>query len=128
MFAVLLHVIYIISVIVGFSVVRGFDTSLFSGENALWLLTVLLQLVAIICGVVLISFLAKKVSEATVLSALYTVICCNILRNFISPTACFYFVEDNTPENIGSAMVSAFITIIIFLAIAAVSFNKAEVK
>lgn len=128
MSAVLLHVIYIIFAIVGFSAVRGFDTSLFGIENALWLFTVLLQLAAVICGVVLISFLAKKASEAVVLSALYAVICCNILRNFISPTACFYFVEDNTPENIGSAIVSAFITIIIFLAIAAASFNKAEVK
>lgn len=128
MFAVLLHVIYIISVIAGFSVVRGFDTSLLCSENALWLLTVLLQLAAIICGVVLISFMVKKASEATVLSALYTVICCNILRNFISPTACFYFVEDNTPENIGSAIVSALITMILFLAIAAVNFHKAEVK
>lgn len=127
-FAVLLHVIYIISVIVGFSAVRGFDTSLFSSENTLWLLTVLLQLVATICGVVLISFLAKKASEATVLSALYCVICCNILRNFISPTACFYFVEDNTPENIGSAIVSAFIAMIVFLAIAVITFHKADVK
>lgn len=128
MFAVLLHATYITFAIVGFSAVKGFDTSVFCGENALWLLTVLLQLVAIICGVVLISFLAKKASEATVLSALYSVICCNILRNFISPTACFYFVEDNTPENIGSAIVSAFLTMILFLAIAAVSFHKAEVK
>lgn len=127
-FAVLLHVLYVIFAIVGFSAVKGFDTSLFSGENALWLLTVLLQLVAILCGVVMISFLAKKASEATVLSALYTVICCNILRNFISPTACFYFVEDNTPENIGSAIVSAIIAMIVFLATAAVAFHKAEVK
>lgn len=127
-FAVSLHVIYIISVIIGFSVVRGFDTSLFCADNALWLLTVLIQLVATINGVVLISFMAKKVSEATVFSALYSVICCNILRNFISPTACFYFVQDNTPEKIGSAIVSACITIIIFLTIAVTNFNKAEIK
>lgn len=128
MFAVLLHVIFIIFTIIGFSVVRGFDTSLFCTDNALWLLTVITQLVATICGVVLISFMAKKVSEATVLSALYCVICCNILRNFISPTACFYFVQNTNPENMGSAIVSAFITIIVFWAIAAISFNKADVK
>lgn len=127
-FAVLLHVVYIISTIVGFSVVRGFDTSIFSSENALWLLTVLLQLVAVISGVVLISFITKKVSEATVLSALYAVICCNVLRNFVSPTACFYFVQNTNPENMGSAIVSALITVIVFLTIAAVAFNKAEVK
>lgn len=131
-FAVLLHVVYIISTIVGFSVVRGFDTSLFSGENALWLLTVLLQLVAIISGVVLISFSVKKVSEAIVLSALCSVICCNILRNFIRAKiytlSCFCFVQNSSSENLVPALVSAFITMIVFLAIAAIAFNKAEVK
>lgn len=131
-FAVLLHVIYIISTIFGFSVVRGFDTSLFCTDNALWLLTILIQLVAITSGVVLISFMAKKVSEAIALSALYSVICCNILRNFISAKiytlSCFYFVQNNSSENLVSATISALVTMIVFWAIATITFNKAELK
>lgn len=131
-FAVLLHVIYIVSTIFGFSVVRGFDTSLFRTENALWLLTVLIQLVAITSGVVLISFTAKKVSEAIVLSALYSLICCNILRNFVSAKiytmSCFYFVRNSNSENLVYAMTSALVTMIVFLGAAAITFNKAEVK
>lgn len=131
-FAVLLHLIYIVSTILGFSVVRGFDTSLFRTENALWLLTVLIQLMAITSGVVLISFTAKKVSEAIVLSALYSLICCNILRNFVSAKiytmSCFYFVRNSNSENLVYAMTSALVTMIVFLGAAAITFNKAEVK
>lgn len=131
-FAVLLHLIYILSTIVGFSVIRGFDTSLFRMENVCWLLTVLLQLIAVTSGVVLISFMTKKVSEAIAVSALYTVICCNILRNFISPQiyslSCFCFVRNSSPEDLAFASISAFGTIIVFLTIAAGTFNKAEVR
>ena len=38
-FAVLLHVIYVVSAVLGFSIVRGFDTSVLRVGNVLWLLT-----------------------------------------------------------------------------------------
>lgn len=131
-FAILFHVMYIVSTIFGFSVVRGFDTSMFCVENALWLLTVLVQLVAVTSGVVFISFLAKKVSEAIVLSALFSVIGCNVLRNFISAkiytSSCFYFVQNNRTGDLVSAAVSALVTMMVFLVSAAMTFEKAEVK
>lgn len=131
-FAVLLHTIYVISTVLGFSVVRGFDTSVLCVENVLWLFVVLIQLVAVISGVVLISFLAKKVSEAISVSGMYAFICCNILRNFISAKiftmSCFCFVQDNNMENLFFAVISAFVTMIIFLAIATSMFNKADIK
>lgn len=131
-FAVLLHTIYVISTVLGFSVVRGFDTSVLCVENALWLFTVLIQLVAVISGVVMISFLAKKVSEAISVSVMYAFICCNILRSFISPKiftmSCFCFVQDNDIENLLFAAISAFVTMIIFSVIATFAFNKADVK
>lgn len=131
-FAMLLHVIYVLSAVFGFSVVRGFDTSVLSIRNALWLLIVLIQLVAVISGVVLLSFLAKRLSEAIVLSTMYSFICCNILRNFMSSKiftlSCFCFVQSSTTENLVYATISALVTMFIFLTIAIFSFNKAEVK
>lgn len=130
--ASLLHVIYIVSTILGFWVMRGFDTSLFSTQNALWLLTVLIQSAAVMSGVVLISFIVQKASEAIVLSTLYTAICCNILRNYVSAkiftTSCFYFAQDSNPETLISAVISALFTMIVFLVTAAVIFHKADVK
>lgn len=131
-FSILLHVIYIVAALIGFSVVRGFDTSLFSLENFLWLLTVLLQLAAIISGVVLISFLVKKVPEAIALSALYAAVCCNILRNFFSTgiftLSCFCFARDSDLRTLAATAVSAGITLLVFLSIAVFAFRKAEIK
>lgn len=131
-FAILFHLTFIISTIFGFFAERGVDTSLFCMENAFWLLTVLIQLSAITSGVVLISFIAKKVAEAVALSALYTFICCNILRNFISAKiyvlSCFYFVQNNSLGNLVSAIISALVTMIVFLVIGTIIFNKVEVK
>lgn len=131
-FAALLHTIYIISSVLGFVVVQGFDASVFCIANALWLLAVLIQLAAVISGVVLISFLAKKVSEAITLSVMYAFIGCNILRNFTSARiftlSCFCFVLDNNTENLVFAAISALVTMVIFLAIAVFAFNKADIK
>ena len=121
-FSILLHVIYIVAALIGFSVVRGFDTSLFS----------LLQLAAIISGVVLISFLVKKMSEAIALSALYAAVCCNVLRNFFSTgiftLSCFCFARDSDLRTLAATAVSAGITLLVFLSIAVFAFRKAEIK
>lgn len=131
-FAALLHTVYVISIILGFSVVRGFDASVLRIENVLWLLTVLIQLMAVISGVVLFSFIAKKVSEAIVLSTLYTFICCNVLRNFLDASfftrSCFCFVQDNSKGSLAFSTISALVTMIIFLAVAVFTFNKAEIE
>ncbi len=131
-FAVLLHVIYVVSAVLGFSIVRGFDTSVLRVGNVLWLLTVFIQLAAVISGVVLLSFTAKKVSEAIALSVMYAFIGCNILRNFVSAKvftlSCFCFVQNNNKENLTIAAVSAGITMTVFLTIAAFTFHKAEIN
>lgn len=131
-FSLLLHMIYIVSTLIGFCVVRGFDTSAFCLENGLWLLTVLLQLAAIIGGVVLISFLVKKMAEAIALSALYAALCCNILRNFLSTKlftmSCFCFARDSDLKTLAAAAVSAAVTLLVLLTIAVFAFRKAEVK
>lgn len=131
-FAALLHVIYVISAVFRFSMRKEFDASVFCVENVLWLLTVLIQLAAIISGVVLISFITRKRSEAIALSTMYAFVCCNILRNFISSKiftmSCFFFVQDNDIENLLFVAISAFVTMIIFSGIATFAFNKADVK
>lgn len=131
-FAALLHVVYVISAVFRFSMRKEFDVSVFCVENVLWLLTVLIQLAAVISGVVLISFITRKQSEAIALSTMYAFVCCNILRNFISAKiytlSCFYFVQNNSTENLVFATISSFVTMMIFLTIAIFTFKKAEIK
>ena len=130
--AALLHSTYIISTVLGFSTFRGFDASVLSQENALWLLTVLIQLTAIINGVVLISFTTKKMSESIALSAICAAICCNILRNYtrskIFTLSCFCFALDNNTKNLVLSGINALITMLVFLMTAAFTFRKAEIK
>lgn len=130
--AMLLHSTYIISTILAFSIVRGFDSSVLSLENALWLLTVLIQLTAIISGVILISFTTKKMSESIALSAICAAICCNILRNYtrskIFTLSCFCFALNNNTENLVFSGISALVTMVVFLTIAIFTFRKAEIK
>ncbi|MCM1284328.1 MAG: ABC transporter permease [Roseburia sp.] len=130
-FSVLLHMIYIAATIIGFSFARGFDDSFLCVENVFWLLTVIIQLSAVMCGVVLISFLTRKVSEAIAFSTLYAAICCNILRNFMDTKlftmSCFCFIQDRA-DNLALAAVTALITMMVFLALAAAAFGKAEIK
>ena len=130
--AMLLHSTYIISTILAFSIVRGFDASVLSQENALWLLTVLIQLTAIISGVILISFTTKKMSESIALSTICAAICCNILRNYtdaklftMSP---FCFALDYNTENLSLSGVNALVTMLVFLTITVFTFRKAEIK
>lgn len=131
-FAILLHAAYIISTVIGFSVVRGFDASMLCVKNALWLLTALIQLIAVLSGVVLISFTTRRAPEAIILSAIYAFTGCNILRIFVDSRiftrSCFYFVQDNSMENLAYAVISAVVTMVIFLTIAVISFSKADIK
>lgn len=130
--AALLHTIYIISTILTFSIVRGFDASVLSKENALWLLTVLIQLTAIISGVILITFATKKMSESIALSTICAAICCNILRNYIDAKlftmSPFCFALDNNAENLALSGVNALVAMVVFLTIAIFTFRKAEIK
>jgi len=131
-FAALLHVIYIISAVLGFSMWKEFDTSMFCVENVLWLLTVLIQLAAVISGVVLISFITRKMSEAIALSAMYAFVCCNILRNFLDirifSFSCFCFVRNSSSENLVFATIGSLAIMMIFGTVAVFIFKKAEIK
>lgn len=131
-FAVMFHAAYIISAVAGFSASLGFDTSVFSAGNFLWLITVWLQLSAVMSGVVLISFIAGKMSEAVTLTVLYSFVCCNVLRNFLRDgifiRSCFYFVDNNNMENLAFAAVSAGVTMAVFLTLGALAFHRAEIK
>ena len=100
--------------------------------NAFWLITVLIQLSAVISGVILITFITRTVAGAIAISSMYVLICCNILRNYtdaklftMSP---FCFVQNNDSRNLVYAAVNALVTMAVFLIITVFTFNKAEVK
>ena len=131
-FAALIHTVWIAANVLSFAAVRGFDSSVLCVENAFWLITVLIQLSAVISGVILITFITRTVAGAIAISSMYVLICCNILRNYtdakIFTMSPFCFVQDNNMENLFYTAIVAFVTLIIFSAAATVIFNRSDVK
>ena len=81
--AVLLHLTYVFSTVLGFAVKYRFDSSIFSITDFVWLLVVLLQVCANICIVMFIVFALKKVISGIAVTVVFSFVSCNILRNFI---------------------------------------------
>ena len=131
-FAAIIHTAWVAANALSYAAVRGFDSSVLCVENAFWLITVLIQLSAVISGVVLITFITRTVAGAIAISSMYVLICCNILRNYteakIFTMSPFCFVLNSDSKNLTFAAVIALVTMAVFLMIAVFSFNKAEIK
>ena len=119
-------------ILILFAAVRGFDSSVLCAGNAFWLITVLIQLSAVISGVMLITFITRTVAGAIAISSMYVLIGCNILRNYtdakIFTMSPFCFAQDNNMEYLFFTAIVAFVTLIIFSATATVIFNRSDVK
>lgn len=131
-FAAFIHTVWVAANVLSFAAVRGFDSSVLCAENAFWLITVLIQLSAVISGVMLITFSTRTVAGAIAISSMYVLICCNILRNYtdakIFTMSPFCFAQDNNTENLLFTAIVAFVTLIIFSATATVIFHKSDIK
>ena len=131
-FAAFIHTVWVAANVLSFAAVRGFDGSVLCMENVFWLITVLIQLSAVLSGVVLITFITRTVAGAIAISSMYVLLCCNILRNYtgaklfiLSP---FCFARDNSTENLLYTAIVALVTLIIFSATTAVIFSRSDVK
>lgn len=131
-FAVFMHTAWVAANVLSFAAVRGLDSSVLCAENAFWLITVLIQLSAVISGSLLITFITRTVAGAIAISSMYVLICCNILRNFVDAKiftmSPFCFAQDNNTENLFFTAIVAVVTLIIFSATATVIFNRSDVK
>lgn len=131
-FAAFIHTVWIAANVLSFAAVRGFDSSVLCAENAFWLITVLVQLSAVISGVMLITFITRTVAGAIAISSMYVLIGCNLLRNYtdakIFTMSPFCFAQDNNTENLFFTAIVAFVTLIIFSATATVIFHRSDVK
>lgn len=129
---ILLHLGYILSTVIGFSLKNGFDTSLFTVVNLFWLLTVLIQVCADICIVMFIVFSLKKATSAIAVAVVFAFIAFNVLRNFISES-----VFRLTPFSLAQTSDAGMLALSAVIAAAVIAgiltathfvFRKAEIK
>lgn len=130
--AVLLHLTYVFTTVLGFSVKYGFDSSIFSIANLVWLLVVVLQICANICIVMFIVFALKKVTSGIAVTVVFSFVTCNILRNFISETVfrltCFSLAQTSDNRTLALSAVFAAAVIVIALTATHFVFRKAKIK
>ena len=130
--AILLHLTYIVASVVGFCAKWGFDSSVLTGRNLIWLAVVLLQICANVSFIMLIVFALKKVTAAISGAIIFSIVSCNILRNFISDgifrLTCFSLAQESSTETLFLSGMLAFITIITVTAITHLIFRKSEIK
>lgn len=130
--AVLLHLIYILATVLGFAVHYRFDSSMFSVVNFVWMLVVMLQICANICIVILIVFALKKAAAGIAATVVFSFVCCNILRNFISESifrfTCFSLAQTSDHKTLAVSAVFAAAVIAVSLTATHFVFRKAEIK
>lgn len=130
--AIILHLTYITASVAGFCAKWGFDSSIIKGRNLVWLLIVLLQICANVSFVMLIVFGLKKVAAAISFAVIFSIISCNILRNFIRDGifrfTCFSLAQDGSTETLLVSGVLALITIISAMTATHLIFEKSEIK
>ena len=80
----------------------------------------------------MITFICAKAPAAVAISVSFTIIACNVLRNFLGETfftkTVFYLAKDNTSVTLLSASIVAAITLIVFIALTYLVFRKKEIK
>jgi ABC-type transport system involved in multi-copper enzyme maturation permease subunit len=136
-FSAILYLFYSVpyALIVGAS--NGFNGNMKLHEIIIRIVLFALQVMAITSFAVLIVFWCKKSSLGIMLSVCFTVITCNILRNFLDDAVLFratsfYRIQMNmvkmTSQDIITSFVSAIITIFIVLFATYIIFRKTELK
>lgn len=130
--ALLLHLTYVFATVFGFSVKYGFDSSIFSLTDFVWLLVVMLQICANICIVMFIVFALKKVASGIAVTVVFSFVSCNILRNFIGESifrlTCFSLAQTSDNRTLALSAVLATVVIVISLTATHFVFRKAEIK
>lgn len=128
----LLHMTYVIAAVLGFSVKWGFDSSIFTLTNLMWLFVVLIQICANISIVMFIVFVLKKVTSAIAVTVVFSVVSCNVLRNFISESffrlTCFSLAQTSDTKTLVLSGIFAITVIIAALTAAHLVFRRAEIK
>lgn len=130
--SVCLHLVFVFAAVLGFSIKYGFDSSIFTLRNFVWLLVVLLQLCANICIIMFIVFSLKKITSVIAVTVIFSFTACNVLRNFISDSVfeltCFSFAKESDNGTLAWSAVIAMAVIAVSLIATHFVFRKAEIK
>lgn len=128
---VILHLTFVFATMLGLACKTGFPIHLFGTQDIFWCLTVMLQVMALESILVLITFLCAKASSAIAVSACFTIITCNVLRNFLDgpifTRSVFCFAPDNSWDTLIPASIVSIVTLAAAIAATYLVFRKKDI-
>lgn len=129
---VIFHFVYAFSAVLGVTCKNGFSGEMFGTADMLWCITIILQLLGLQSIITLITFIFAKAPIAIAVSVSFTIVMCNILRNFLGETffvkTVFCLARDNENATLLSASIVAVITLILSIALTYLVFRRREIK
>ena len=130
--SIILHLVYVGSTIIGFCVKYGFDSSIFSITNLLWMFVVMLQICATLCIVMCIVFALKKITSGIAVTVIFSFLSCNVLRNFISDSIFkltpFSLAQTSDNRTLALSVLIAAVVIVVSITATNFVFRKTEIK
>lgn len=132
LFGVILHFVYVFSVVLGVACKNGFSGAMFETADILWCITIMLQLMGLQSVITMITFICAKAPAAIAISVSFTIIACNVLRNFLGGTfftkTVFYLARDNASATLLPTSIVAVVTLIVFITLTYMIFRRKEIK
>lgn len=127
-----IHLLSITAIIAGAFMRYGFSLTELNGADFLWLFIVLVQVCALQGFTVLFVFLIRKAAAAMAVSAIFTLITCNLCRNFIKAPvyvySCFSLAQDNEPKTLWVSFIFALAVLFIVPSVTYLVFRKADME
>lgn len=129
--SVAMHIIFILGEVVTAGILTGFSFESFSIADVSWLLTVLVQIVALVTIMSFITFLSGSLFGGITATVIFEFFFCNLLRNFLRTGfytyTCLCFAKDNTPKTLGLCLIGAVIIGVVALVATYVVFQNKEI-
>jgi len=134
----LFHLFYVFSGTLTVGIANGFETEISVQSMIVKSVLVVFQIMAVQCFAFLIIFICKKSSLGIIISVCFTVIVCNILRNFLGEenvlfrlTSFYRIMTNNQPMAINEILVSftsAIVTLLLVFCLTYTVFRKADLS
>lgn len=129
---VLLHAAFIVTTVVSLGGRIGFDTFILSSDHVLWIVTVLLQMIALESFFIFIGFLSCNLYIGLISSVISAFTFVNVFRNIFRNASWyqfsfFHFWENNSSADLITCSIVAVVSIVVFSALSYIVFRKREI-
>ena len=129
---VILHFVFVFFTVFGVACKNGFTGELFKVQDIFWVLTVMLQIIALQSVITMITFICGKATSAIATSVCFIIVVCNVLRNFLGGTfyekTVFCFAKNSESKTLLSSAFVAIITLLAVIVVTHMVFRKKEIK